>query len=484
MKSGSMGTGFGNSVVNTNTAEAYLTCYMSFMNVQSYVGKRKLFIEGGSIFNVAGGIDENNNATDTTFYVRMTGGQIRGSIYGAAAFAATSGHRKFVFTGGEINGWIAGGANGTTTTNTKVESTYGVLPSNTYIYIGGNCNVNNTDNKVINVAQSGDVFGAGNGGEYTYLRPNSGQVNYSHVVIADNAYIKNDVYGGGNQGHTKNDARIWITGGHVGGKVFGGSNMNSGENNYIKMVGGVVDGGMYGGSNSTGTISGNVDIKVYGGQVGRDASHKANICGGGYGDPTIVAKDVDIVIGRANATAGEPVLFADTYGGSEMGIVNGTNRNGNADTNNRHVYVTVNDGTITGDVYGGGLGNSTYAANTFGKTKVTVNGGTIHGSVFGCNNVNGRPKDGNVRVYVNGGTMDYVYGGGNNAAYTGNPHVWMSAGTVNQHVFGGGLGSGAVVTGDTWVYIYGPSLIKNNVYGGGNGGEIHGGTHVKIGEEW
>jgi hypothetical protein len=68
-----------------------------------------------------------------------------------------------------------------------------------------------------------------------------------------------------------------------------------------------------------------------------------------------------------------------------------------------------------------------------------------------------------------------VYGGGNQAAYTGSPVVNVKNGTVSGRVFGGGLGETAVVTGNPVVNIgdlteghdsY-AATVTDNVYGGG-----------------
>lgn len=104
-----------------------------------YQGKRRLIMEGGEVCNIAGGLNNygenrNNyivNDGGWTLQIRMKGGSVRGSIFGAAAFAGASGDRLFIFTGGNISGWVAGGANGT-------QNTGGELYGSTSLYIGGN----------------------------------------------------------------------------------------------------------------------------------------------------------------------------------------------------------------------------------------------------------------------------------------------------------------------------------------------------------
>lgn len=53
-------------------------------------------------------------------------------------------------------------------------------------------------------------------------------------------------------------------------------------------------------------------------------------------------------------------------------------------------------------------------------------------------------------------------------------------GIVDKHLFGGGYGTTATITGDIRVSVLGASSIKGNVYGGGNMGRVVGNTHVVI----
>lgn len=498
-------------VGNATAAESY---YFGFSGQEDEPGYRYLEIQGGELCNIAGGMGKNHSADLPAVHIRMKGGHVRGSIYGAAQFASASGQRWFVFTGGEVNGWVAGGANGTF-------STKGDMSGNTYVYIGGTTTVNSNDSQsLINSNVGGNVFGAGCGYNVGYA---SGKITgTSNVVLADNAYVERGIYGGGAFGYAEQESYVYITGGHVEGKVggatflrgtldrtwnaysgtysyssdviggvYGGACQNDGVSSYIYMTGGLVEGGLYGASNTSGTLSDNVNMQINGGQVGTNTK-SANIHGGGYGQSTVVTKNVDITLGKTGAArdADGVVVYGDVYGGSALGSVNGTSA-----TNDYHTNVTMNAGTINGSLYGGALGSNTVAANVYGPVSVTVNGGLLRstdqgglGAVFGCNNMNGRPQ-GKVTVDVTGGEMEYIYGGGNAAPYTvPTPnsfdvfHVQMSGGLVHKHVFGGGLGSNAVLTGNTEVKVTGGSVVEGNVYGGGNGALVTGDTHVVIGE--
>ena len=66
--------------------------------------------------------------------------------------------------------------------------------------------------------------------------------------------------------------------------------------------------------------------------------------------------------------------------------------------------IHIDNGTIQGNVYGGGLGDNTVAAKVNGVVHVNVGrevspnsftgkASFVNGSVYGCNNVNGSPQD-------------------------------------------------------------------------------------------
>lgn len=433
-------------------------------------------------------------------------------------------------TGGEVNGWIAGGANGN-------ETTQGGTEGASYIYVGGNAKVDSKGSGTsIGSSIGGCVYGAGCG-----YGPNSssGEMGLgTNVVVADNAYVERGVYGGGAFGYCATDktANIYITGGHVEGKsgdytdragtttrgiiggVFGGARMRYGGSANIYMTGGQVDTGVYGGSNYTGTLEGDVKMVITGGQVGTDALHTGNIHGGGYGQPTIIKGNVDLKLGVDGAArdADGVLVYGDVYGGSALGRTNLTetaitDSRGNVTgyeysyTDNTSTNVTLNAGTINGSLYGGALGATGTAADVYGPVQVTVNGGKVVGensAVYGCNNVNGAPQRA-VSVIVNGtdshndnGTandftddtyaINAVYGGGNRANYTyGIPTV-----TVNncdnsiKYVYGGG---NQATVPSTNVTIHGGNVI-GNVFGGGNNADVTGtniatenkGTRVNI----
>lgn len=475
--------------VSVSNAAADNSYYIGVTNTHND-GHRYLEIQGGEWYaNIAGGMGEDHAPNEPAFTFRMKGGIIRGSVYGAAAFAGAGGTRTYVITGGSIGGWVAGGANGT-------QSDGGLLDGATYIYVGGKARIDsNGSTSVINRAVGGNVFGAGCG---YGASSNSGQISLgTNVVVADNAYIERGVYGGGSYGFTEATSNLYVTGGTVDGKnggvngttyqasitggVFGGACQNRGGTVNIYMDGGLVEGGVHGGSNATGTLSGSVTMNINGGQVGT-SSNPANIHGGGYGAATRVSQNVDITLGTTGQTTPGVIVYGDVYGGSALGYVNGETA-----TNTYHTNVTMNKGVINGSLYGGGLGAAGTAANVYGPVQVKVYGGSVRktdangangsGGVYGANNVNGAPQRSvTVDIYgtdfapsENEYALYAVYGGGNAADYTyGNGYPTVKVHNCDnsiEYVYGGG---NAAAVAATDVTIYGGNKI-GNVFGGGNG---------------
>ena len=435
-----------------------------------YQGKRRLVMEGGEVCSIAGGLNNygNNYATyivndGWAVQIRIKGGNVRGSVFGAAEFAGASGDRQFIFTGGTINGWVAGGCNGT-------HNDGGELYGSTSLYVGGTTqvgtqsggthvggNVSYTDNGTkygINGADGGNVFGAGCGINPTnrnyvpngnYTTGTVGRVNNSTVIVADGAHVWREVYGGGNYGWVRDNgtSSIYILGGTIGGvngygNVFGGSNNQQGQDVAITVKGGDVKGGVYGGSHSYGTINDNVTMSISGGLIEQGAF------GGGYGTNN---NSCDVT-GAVDITMTGGTVLTGLYGG------------GNVNSKVSDVTtVSVNGGTIgasdnPANVHGGGLGSLTRIRNSvvvnIGAQNAT-SGATIYGDVYG----------GSAEGKTNGNTARE-----NNATTT----VTLNAGTIYGSLYGGGLGTqanAADVYGPVQVSVYGGSVKTTAVNGSG-----------------
>ena len=497
-------------------------------------GKKTMIVEGGIFSDISGGIDVEDNDVSAVDMVeiRVKGGTVNGALYGAAQYAAAYGNRYIIITGGEMKGWVAGGANGTQTTGGK-------LTGNTYVYFGGNARCDSEGSNTTmgsGNATGGNIFGAGSGNSGAADNATVGEVNQSTVVIADNAYVERNVYGGGNYGSVAgtgadNKSDMYILGGTVHGNVFGGSNMKSGNIVNYNVKGGTVNGGIYGGSNARGSLSGNVTmdisggtieggvfgggygtaenscditgtvgitmtggtvltgvygggnvnskiggnatININGGQVGT-SSNNASVYGGGLGAATRMKGNVTVNVGsRDNScnVSGTAVIYGDVYGGSAKGVTN-CNDGGTARNGSTVTNVTLNKGTIYGSIYGGGHGIENAVANVWGPVAVKVFGGSV-------NKTDANGANGSGGVYgcnnLNGAPQNTV---------TVDIYGTDPAPSVDEYalfsVYGGGNQAN---------YSYGTPTVKVHncdnsieyVYGGGNAAHItNGNTDVTI----
>ena len=434
----------------------------------THYSAREATIESGWIYNLIGGpLTDSSKRNYNDTYINVKGGSIDMIVAGAGA-SATYGNRIVNLTGGVVNYAVFGGSNGYTGSDTG--SYRGTLDGSTFIYVAGTAVVGDdtliNNNSKLFGAESGSIFGIGNGNSNS---SKIGTANSSNIVINGNATIKRNVYGGGNYGAVGIDATsststtIKVLGGTVAGSLYGGGNNNgSGSSSVeatinISIYDGNI-GNVYGGSKTQGTVYGNANVSVLGGNIVND------VYGGGEGNNTFVTKNVNVVIGDNNVS-NELLINGNVYGGSAYGTVNGSS----ADTSvsNFGTNVTVNRGTVIQSVFGGGKGNDTYTPFVLGNVTVNINGGNI-GNVFGGNDAKGSPN-GTDFVYLNGGVVGNSYGGGNNTGQEVT-NIYLQGATVNN-VFGGSNKSGTVTT--TNVYI--KSGKVGNVYGGNN---IGGNTDV------
>ena len=122
---------------------------------------------------------------------------------------------------------------------------------------------------------------------------------------------------------------------NIQGGVYGGACQNKGGDVNSVVTGGTVNGGLYGGSNASGTLSGDVTMKITGGKVGESSQKTASVYGGGYGEGAIVVGSTDVTM-----TGG--TINGSVFGGGNQGTV-GSN-----------ATVTITGGEIKQNVYGGG----------------------------------------------------------------------------------------------------------------------------------
>lgn len=446
VKSGS----FGSSEYDLTTG-----IYVGGRNGGTQHSPRTIKIEGGHIFNVNGGpISEEteDRAKIKDIMIYMTGGNVD-AIFGGAGTTTTYGSRVLQITGGEVNYSVFGGSNGQDATRND-----GAINGDSFVYIGGNAIIGNDDNinnnRTLWGAESGSVFGAGNGNtRYTTV----GSVDNSNIIIADEAIIKGNVYGSGNYGTVGYNAseatktNIKLLGGNVLGSVFGSGNRSgSGRNNILSDTNIYAYGGninnIYGGSNQEGTLYGNVNIELAFGTIG-------SVYGGGLGADTYVSRNVEI------KTRSNDLKINNIYGGSAYGTVNMTSKSNSF--SNYNVNVLINGGDIE-NVFGGAQGSLNQTPYVGGNVTVTVDNGDIN-NLYGGNDAKSEPN-GMVNVYLNNGIINNAFGGGNNTLVS-DTHVYQRGANVTN-LFGGSNSSGEVNTSTILVN----AGKTTNLYGGNNEG--------------
>ena len=461
-------------------------------NLSQVEGSTTINIKSGGITFNAEGNDEGNDegniygggygasavlAGNTT--INVTGGTISKDVYGGGALANVTGSTEVNIEGGTVTQDVyGGGALANVGENTSVNLAGGSIrnsyggglgSSEVAALIGGNTttilngsivlgnvfgcnNLNGTPQghvlvDVKKTAAKGTettehpyhvagVYGGGN--LAAYVPTDDKETTEVIIEHCDNSI--EDVFGGGNAAAVpETDVTVW--GGQIG-RVFAGGNGVSSPANVTRDTHVMIHGGtikeVYGGSNNSGDIGGIIHVDV--------AELK-------YQENDLCPINVDDLYGGGN-------LAASNAGQINIGKCNNINR-----------------------VFGGA-----HNADVNGNITLAINDGHI-GNVFGGNNESG-DINGSITVNIQWvddavASLGNVYGGGNLAAYTvpegkQGPTVNLVNGKVNNDIFGGGYGVGAVVTGNPEVNVTGGSAA--NVYGGGALADVKGNTTVNLTE--
>lgn len=547
IKSGQLGmSSFNGGSSYPNFSGIYVGALGSGNKTTEY-SQKELIVEGGEIANILGGFGLSAYSSTTgRAEIYMKNG-LAHCVFAGSGVDTCYGDRKIQITGGRVDYSVCGGSNGY---NSSSSSSNGKLHGSTLMYIGGNAQIGVSSNSSTKFnLNAGNVFGAGNGTTNTTYNATSGSVRWSHVIIDGNAVINNSVYGGGNHGivgssgagnpttekaDATNVVEIEILGGTIKGSVYAGANQNAINGSAkVTVKGGHIQGALYGGSNTKGRLDGASILNIEGGTIGKSGTISDVVFGGGQGSPTEVSQRTEVNI---NDNSDNLYLYGNVYGGSALGEVGGSTKVNVTDNPSK-----ANTVSITGDIYGGGKGNSSYAAKTGFDVTVNVDGGNFAGTnVFGGCNLNGTISrnvlvnigqtkltrvnyvygSGNQAqmttatksVYVNlysnanvvkafnggnkagiagttaqtkryikaiGATVGDLYGGSNESGNLVDTNVYTSNNANIINVYGGGYGTNAKITGNTYVDISG-SNIQENVHGGGDAGSVASNTEVFI----
>ena len=487
----------------------------------------------------------------------IEGGEILGSVYGGGRLASV-GYGLYLTTETGYGIMRADNEYDGSYTNPSTENaedffTLGrgrIIMNITGGTIGNDNEYTYDANNELTHTKGGNVFAGGMGRMYQLdgTTPISsldwwklGCVKSTTLTISGDAVIKSCVYGGGELGqvvgyHSARNAanedvnvgtEVIINGGTIGteikqgetvkytfGSVFGGgygsleetlTHTGGKPDSYPKYIGGRVLAGT-----KVNMTAGTVRASVYGGgemaAVGESRTLGETLTAGYTGDTHVII---------SGGFIGKDKVGTTYFGGAKMGNVYGGGSGSNNTVRSGHVYgntnVTISNGTIYHNVYGGGaygsVGDFTYSTgldeqtgtykvngisglhtehSSTGVARVTITGGTIgingkeNGMVFGSSrgdiNKPGERDDYTAWVYdthVTIGTAETgpaikgsVYGSGENG------HTYHDAETI---IHSGTIG---ITSGEDITYTEnGQSVTKGgaaypyrgNVYGGGCG---------------
>ena len=263
-------------------------------------------------------------------------------------------------------------------------------------------------------------------------------------------------------------------GGTVKNNIFGGANQNNIYGTVkINIENGNINGILYGGSNLKGTILGSALINITGGNLGSKSTSSTmdyttidRVFGGGLGQNTNINGRVLLDLNDKN---NELCIYGNVYGGSSLGSVSG-----NITLNLNDIYSSQNNIKLIGNIFGGGKGNNSIAAQVNGNVNVNIDGSNLNEcSVFGSSNINGEIA-GKIIVKIgenNSSTIYAVYGGGNEAEVstkTQNVYVYLLKNAIVTNAFNGGKSADLLSNGkaDTSRGIYLQGGRVQNIYGG------------------
>ena len=259
-------------------------------NIAGQTTQSFVYITGGTTTNVYGG---GFQATTPTTNVSLTGGTITNGYGGGNAADVTTAN---IVLNGTTSTNIHGGSNSSGTVSTSnVTITSGTVVN---VYGGNNAGGDTVDTNVNINSPATNVFGGGNEAQTTgntnvlvtsqvakvYGGGNEAQTNGNTYVRLINATVSQDAYGGGNgvRAVVVGNSTTLVEGTTtIAEDLFGGGNAapngNTQNNNSLVttlITGGNIGGDVYGAAN-TSVVNGNTSVKI-----GKNAVNDANMVDG------------------------------------------------------------------------------------------------------------------------------------------------------------------------------------------------------------
>lgn len=249
-------------------------------------------------------------------------------------------------------------------------------------------------------------------------------------------------------------------------------------------IAGVVGGGLAeylsGNGSATSTVTNTSAVYVKGGNLtnivytkndggsNKKASSYAAVVGAGFATGEQATASVEnsvVVIDGADTLikGNEETLNEVTYDDKDNAkvVAGGVATNGGT-VNVTNTALTMNDGTVTGDLIGGNLIEGSGEAGDITSTSVALTGGTLDGEVMGGSYIRGSNESAihTTTVLVSGGELrsaenkaQYVLGGGKAFVYANEQAATLNIGTTNVtisdsvKVLGGGVIGGSLAKG-------------------------------------
>ena len=425
---------------------------------------------------------------------------INASVYGGCENGLVLRHTKVLIAGGQIGN----GYNGT--------SWDGVYPESQWNTVIDAIKAESPNASNINSLVAGfnecDAWPFGNNGQYLTYDIFANEPGYNSqggsLSASDGNSFFGNVFGGGS-GYYPYAAGLWR---RTAGRVYGNTN--------VEIRGGHILTSVFG-AGEISDVMGTSSVKMTGGTVGvpqtvdEITGHPLNshVFGGGKGDPRTPFNDWTNAQ-NTNVEIMGGVVFGSVFGGGEDGHVLGNTevvlRDSLSGTEVLSSPFVGTWGTTTfdGNVFGGGRGlsiNSPTVGGVVGNTNLTMEGGLVLGSVYGggrmaavgvelsTGNMIDDDANGKTNVTVSGGTVGNAYETDANT----NGHM------VGGNVYGASRGGLLLLDGQTenpnWASLAKvrntdvniaqekdliPTLIKGNVYGGGEIAQVTKNTDVDM----
>ena len=447
------------STVEVNITNGNITNVFGGGNQAAYTGVPDVNISGGTITKVFGG---GNKAGTGGSDVAINDGTIASGVYGGCNTSGTiTGNTTVTLTGGTIGAEdapaeVCGGGLGK---DTKVTN------STSYVYVGTATDVADANTYTGRTTLYGDIYGGSAYGEV-----DNTEVNLFKLAGTSFGY---NVFGGG-----KGKFVAAGDAGNIEAKVNGTAMVNM----YALTIAGDDDkAAVYGGCNVNGTAETAI-VNLIAGTIGTSGTEADKVFGGGKGHQT-TTNTATVNVGKATTTTGDnptttysgtSYIYSNVYGGSALGAVG---------TANVNLYDAA---SLTGDVFGGGMGAGTSDNEDTRATITTMANVALYQldistkNIYGGCNVNGSAVATKVDLYgVKDGSTYYgkvndVFGGGkgHSTSVTGsvNVNVGENTSTGDVTVMGeiyGGSEEGAV--NNPIVNIYKAHSLGGSVFGGGKG---------------